>query len=52
MEVSQEDSLDVTRVDADTIHMWKERRTAIEQQAAIHHHRAVVPVERERCAGA
>jgi len=52
MEVGEKDSVDVTRVDADPIHVRKQRSTAVEQQPAIDHHRAVVPVERKRCAGA
>jgi len=34
------------------MHVRKQRRAAIQQQTAIHHHGSVVPVERERGARA
>ncbi|GAC1505534.1 MAG: hypothetical protein NVS1B3_03950 [Candidatus Dormibacteraceae bacterium] len=51
MEVREEDGLDVARVDADSTHVRKQRRTAIEEQTAVHHHSAVVPVRRKCGAG-
>jgi hypothetical protein len=44
MEVSEKHRIDVSRVDANALHVRKERRAAIEQQAAVDHHRTVVAI--------
>jgi len=44
MEVSQEDGVDLSRIDADALHVRKERRASIEQQAAVHDHRTVIAI--------
>ena len=41
----------VAGVDADTTHVRKQRRAAIEEQTTVHHHGPVVPVQRERGPG-
>src|SRR5665213_2833959 len=42
MEVGEEDGVDRARVHAAAMHVWKQRRAAVEEKAPVHHHRAVV----------
>ena len=47
VEVSQEDDLDVARVDAQAVHMGKQRRAAVQEHAAVDDDGPVVAVQRE-----
>ncbi|GAC1687444.1 MAG: hypothetical protein PVS2B1_08250 [Candidatus Dormibacteraceae bacterium] len=51
VEVRQEDRVDLARVDANLAHVRKQRGSAIEQQAPVHHHSPVVASRRKRSAG-
>jgi hypothetical protein len=44
VEVRQEDDVDRAGIHTDTLHVRQQRRSTIEQEPSIHHHRAVVPV--------
>jgi len=45
VKVRDEDHLDVARVDTDAVHVRKERRSAVEQHAAVDHDGPVVAVQ-------
>jgi hypothetical protein len=52
VKVSEEDGIDGSRVDADALHVRKKRCTAVEEQAAVDDHRAVVAIGGKGCARA
>jgi hypothetical protein len=47
MEMGEEDDLDVARIDPEPVHVRQEGCPAVQQDAAIKHHRPVVAVQRE-----
>jgi hypothetical protein len=52
MKVREEDGVDGARVHAHAPHMRQERRAAVQEQAAVDHHRPVVTVRGKRGPGA
>jgi hypothetical protein len=47
VKVREEDDVDRARVDSDATHVRKQRRSAIEKKAPVHHHGPVVPLQRK-----
>jgi hypothetical protein len=52
VEMREEDRLDRPSVDPYAAHVREQRRASVQEQAAIDHDSPVVPVQRERRAGA
>jgi hypothetical protein len=48
VEVGDEDDFDVAGINPEPVHVRKERRSAIEEHAAVHHDGPVVAVQRVR----